>query len=228
MPSMGSSTELIQNIANTDGLPQAHQNFLWSLKNQLGFEPTVVYDIGCCVLHWTRVAEKVWPNAKYVVFDAFEPASFLYSEYDHHVGVLSDSDSRTVKFYQNDTCFTGNSYYRELGMDGLGQTFPEDSYLVKPCRTLDSIVRERGFPPPDLVKIDVQGAETDILKGALETLSSTKVLIVEMQHMNYNDGAPTVETTKPFIESLGWTCIAEQFSKNSADSDYAFVRNFFT
>lgn len=216
------SRDLIESISREDGLPRPHQQFLWALKNEYQYEPKVIYDIGCSVLHWTKVAQQVWPGADIVCFDAFEPASFLYSGYKHHVGVLSDSDERIVKFYQNDSCFSGNSYYRELGMDGLGTIFPEDMYIVKPCRTLDSVRAERDFPFPDLVKIDVQGAETDVIKGALETFRHAQVLIVEMQHMNYNDGAPKVDVTKPYIESLGWECFADSFSKNTADSDYAF------
>ena len=65
----------------------------------------------------------------------------------------------------------------------------------------------------------------DILIGAKECLKTAKFLIVEMQHTNYNDDAPKVEVTKPFIESLGWTCIAEKFSDNGPDADYCFMNN---
>jgi len=89
--------------------------------------------------------------------------------------------------------------------------------------TLDTIVKNRGFPLPDLVKIDVQGAEKDIISGGINTLSSAKHLICEMQHTNYNDGAPTVSETKPYIESLGWECIAPMLCNNGPDADYGFI-----
>jgi hypothetical protein len=100
-----------------------------------------------------------------------------------------------------------------------------DKYVERICRTLDSVVAERGFPLPDLIKIDVQGCEMDIIKGALETLRSAQYLIVELQDTNYNDGAPKADVTLPFIESLGWTCIARKFSDNGPDADYCFRRN---
>ena len=201
--------------------PRDHVKYLNKLKSD-GFEPKVIYDIGSCVLHWTREAQKLWPDAKIYLFDAFEPAEFLYTGYEYHIGVLSDEDDKTVKFYQNNHWFGGNSYYRELNHDHI---FPPDRYIEKVCKTLDTVARERNFPPPDLIKIDVQGAEKDVISGARETLRSVEHLLVEMQSVHYNDGAPLVGETLPFIESFGFTCVAPKFADNGPDADYGFKRN---
>lgn len=212
----------LTNLAAEDLLPKNHLNYLYKLRDEYHFSPKVVYDIGACVLHWTKKARDVWPEAEYLLFDAFEPASFLYTGYRHFVGVLSNNDDKVVRFYQNDYLPGGNSYYREIGCQN-GRFFPEDKYIEKKCNKLDTIVKEHDFPLPDLVKIDVQGCERDIIMGALNTFANTKYMIVEMQHTNYNDGAPTVDEAKPFIESLGWKCIAERIHDNGPDADYCFV-----
>lgn len=209
-------------LSECDQLPKPHVEFLKHLKSTNAFEPKVVYDIGSCVLHWTKEAKRVWPSAEFVLYDAFEPASFLYTDYKHHVGLLSNTNDKIIKFYQNESFPTGSSYYREVGCKN-GDFFPENNYLEKKSQTLDRVVAEKGFPYPDLVKIDVQGSEKDIIEGGVETLSKARYLIVEMQHTNYNDGAPMVNITKPYIESLGWKCIAERFSDNGPDADYCFV-----
>jgi FkbM family methyltransferase len=184
-----------------------------------------MYDIGACVTHWTTAAKKVWPDAEYVLFDAFDSAAFLYEGYKSHVGVLSDVDGREVRFYQNSRFPGGNSYYREIGSSVADQLFPLASgYVVRSARTLDSVVAEREFPKPDLVKIDVQGAEADVIRGATATLASARYLIVEMQDSVYNDGAPMADTTLPFIESLGWKCIEPKFCDNGPDAYYLFER----
>lgn len=212
-------------LAGRDVLPEAHRRYLWRLRDELGFEPKVVYDIGACVLHWTRHARQVWPGAEVVLFDAFAPAAFLYDGHRHHVGVLSDADGRDVDFFQNVADPGGNSYYREIGHPMSDRIFPRDSAQKRSARALDSVVAERGFPMPDLIKIDVQGAEQDVLRGAIGVMAHAKVLIVEMQDTHYNDGAPLAAETLPFVESLGWTCVARKFCDNGPDADYAFVRN---
>jgi FkbM family methyltransferase len=196
-----------------------HVKYLRKLKSE-GLEPKVIYDIGSCVLHWTNEAKNIWSDSKYVLFDAFEPAEFLYEGYDYHIGVLSDSN-KTVEWWQNDMMPGGNSYYREIGRTDF---FTDGMSTVRPTKTLDEVVRERGFPKPDFIKIDVQGCELDILKGATETLKSVKDLVVELQHTEYNKGAPQVQESLPFIESLGFKCVYPMFAYNGPDADYHFRR----
>ena len=120
-----------------------------------------------------------------ILFDGFSPYERLYKGYKYHIGILSDENDKVVKFYQNDFLFGGNSYYREIGYDN-GSVFPEENFLEKKTRTLDSIVEEKQFPYPDLLKIDVQGSELDILKGAKNVLKYVKYLIIELQNIEYN------------------------------------------
>jgi FkbM family methyltransferase len=210
--------EHVKNVGDQDLLPYDHKLYLAGLKAK-GFEPKVIYDIGACVLHWTKVAQRLWPNAKIILFDAFNHAEPLWKGFDYHLGVLSNPGRGVVKFYQNDMMFGGNSYYREVG-----NVFPEDNYISYPTKSLDEVVKERNFPLPDLIKIDVQGAEKDILEGASYSLTNCKHLIVEIQHQIYNEGAPTVVHTLPYIESLGYKCVAPLFSNNGPDGDYGFEK----
>ncbi len=212
----------LENIAlKYNSIPENHRRFLIHLK-QSGFEPKVIYDIGACVTHWTQFAKLLWPDAKFILFDAFAPAEFLYKDYDYFVGVLSKTDNDIVKFYQNDYSPTGNSYYREIGCEN-GKYFPENQYIEMLTHKLDTIVKEKGFPLPDFVKIDVQGAELDIILGGLETLNNAQRMIVELQHVDYNQGAPKSFESLPFIENLGWKCDVPLFQNNGADGDYSFV-----
>lgn len=209
-------------LSKRDLLPDNHFTYLKKLKDS-GFEPKVIYDIGSCVLHWTNKAKQLWPNAKIILFDAFREAEFLYTEYDYHIGVLCDQDNREVHFYKNIRFPGGCSYYREIGCQN-GKFFPKHIYCLETGMTLDTIVRTRNFPLPDLIKIDVQGAEKDIISGGKTSMSNATHLICEMQHTNYNDGAPNVHETKPFIESLGWECVAPMLQNNGPDADYGFRR----
>ena len=138
-------------------------------------------------------------------------------KYDYTICALSDEDEEEIRFYQNDMLFGCNSMFREIG-----DVFPDDKYLIKKTKKVDTIVKEKGYKQPDLIKIDVQGAEQRVLRGSLETLKKTKYLIVELQHVNYNDGAPLVHETIQWLEDIGFKCIAPRFSDNGPDSDYCF------
>jgi FkbM family methyltransferase len=219
--------KFIEEIYNKDLLPIDHINYLEYLGNEHKFNPKVIYDIGSCVGHWTREAEKVWPKSHIILFDAYSDLEFLYKEkfylYDWNISLLSDIDNKIVKFYQDVYNLGSHSYYRQIGSNILNHS--KENYVYKITETLDTLVKRKSYPKPELIKIDVQGCEKDILMGATDTLKSCKFLIVEMQSIEYNEGAPKVDITKPYIESLGFRCIAEKFSDNGPDADYCFINN---
>ena len=211
----------LENLANVSQMqPPDHIAYLQKLKDS-GFEPKVIYDIGAGVGHWTKVAKKFWPKARYYLFEGM-PESEPFLEglgADHHIDILSDQDDREVHWHQNISASSGNSYYCENT-----EFFSKDNFVVRKTKTLDTIVCKRKFPPPDMIKIDVQGSEVDILMGAYKTLKNVEHLIVELQHTNYNDGAPQAAQSIPMIEELGFTCIAPMFSNNGPDADYGFQK----
>jgi FkbM family methyltransferase len=211
----------LANLGKYQKIPDNHTNYLIKLRES-GFRPKVIYDIGCCVLHWTREAKKIFPEAEIILFDAFGDAEFMYSDYKYHIGVLSNEDNKIVKWYENKVEPAGNSYYKEIGNEHSERLFPIDNYVNKITYTLDTIIKQYNFPYPDLIKIDTQGSEIDIINGSMNALKNTKYLIVELQHMKYNDGACLSHQSINLIENLGFKCIAEKFNETPVDGDYCF------
>ncbi len=205
-------------FSKRDLLPKDHVNYLVKLKDS-GFEPKVIYDIGSNVLHWSSVAKTIWPNAEIILFEAYQLLEFLYSDYKYHIGCLSDTNTKVVKFYHSECNPGGNSYYKENT-----KHFRDDKYIEMKTSTLDSIVKQKKFPLPDLVKIDVQGAEIDILKGGINTIGNAQRLILELQSVEYNKGATLVTESLPVIESMGWKCEDPLFCDNGPDGDYGFIK----
>jgi hypothetical protein len=201
--------------------PKDHVQYLQKLKES-GFEPNVIYDIGSCLLHWTQEVKKLWPNATVILFDAFDKAEFLYKKYDYYIGVLTDTDNKPVEFYQNNYMPCGNSYYKEIGSANAEKVFNKSHIVKKTGFTLDTVVKAKKFPLPDFIKIDVQGAELDIIHGAKNTLKNCKQLIVELQSEQYNENAPLADETIKVLNEHGFECTAPLFCNNGPDGDYGF------
>jgi hypothetical protein len=71
--------------------------------------------------------------------------------------------------------------------------------LTMRTQTVDDIVRQVGLPPVDMIKLDVQGAEIDVLKGASSALKTARVLLTELSLVNYNEDAPLFHDVIAFL-----------------------------
>jgi len=109
----------------------------------------------------------------------------------------SDSET-TLTFYAAHRSNTGASSLSSANASGVGPIAA--SYQVR-TRRLDDIVREAGVTRVDAVKIDVEGAEFLVLKGAVETLDRYRPVV-------------SVELTDPTLKSMG----------SSAEEVMAFMR----
>jgi FkbM family methyltransferase len=218
-----------RNLHKDISIPQPHIDYLKTIK----YTPKVVFDIGAAVAHWTKEAKKVWPESKYFLFEAVREIEEFYKEYGdpYNIGVFSDVCGKEVIFYEDPIYFGGNSYYKEnFKYSPISlEIYKEEKGTKRITTTIDHVCKINNYPEPDLVKIDVQGAELDILMGMENTLKSVKHLIVELQHVEYNIGAKQVQESLPFIESLGFELVDSgtensYFCGNGPDADYHFIK----
>lgn len=222
---------ILQDTHTRINIPNEHINFLEKLSKDFYPENMIIYDIGSSVLHWTQNASKIWKNSKIHLFDGMTEMELFYDEYnkqnntnyEYNVGVLCDEDYKKISFYQNDELSGGNSYYKEIGHKNSHTIFTENHIKHKIGMKLETIVKNKNIPIPDLIKIDVQGAELDILKGSMSIINKAKFLIVELQHTEYNQGAPLCNQTKEFLIENEWQVYAEKFSNNGPDADWCFI-----
>lgn len=219
----------LRDVSKRAWLPQEHISYLTSMKQQ-GIEPKVMYDIGACVLHWTHEAKKLWPNSEIILFEAMSAVESLYQEegYRYFLGPLGEQDGVEVDFYENLENPGGNSYFRENPelSPNAPLLFPESNKKRLTLSTLDTLVRKHHLPLPDLIKMDIQGAELAVLRGASYALSKCDHLILELQHKDYNLGAPKRDEVIEYLRGQGYQCVSGMFSgsEEGADGDYHFVR----
>lgn len=211
-------------------LPVKHIDYLKRLSKDI--TPKVIYDIGSCVLHWTDEARSIWPDANIIPFEAMSEVSALYDDVGIETYVtgclIGNRDQEQVKFYQNLYHPGGNSKYREneVYSPAASEYFPESNAKNKPMYTLDTLFEKLNLPLPDLIKMDIQGSEMDALIGASKVLETCNDVILELQHVAYNTGAPGYDEVVDFMKLKGFECVAcfNGDKDNTVDGDYHFTR----
>lgn len=216
-------------LSNMELLPDMHLYYLSYLKDT-GLNPKVIYDIGACVLHWTKKAKnEVWSGSQFFCFEAMSEPEFLYKEFGvdgYHTGILTNVDNRFVDYYKSVEFPGGNSYYRENpDLAGSHNLYTEDTKFKMRGLTLDTVVTFYNFPLPNFIKMDVQGAELDIIKGATKCMAHADDVILELQNVDYNMGAPKANEVVDYMTSIGYKMIEPApFCSNGLDGDYHFKR----
>ena len=217
----------IKKVSDYRNMPTDHVNYLIKLKKEYNFVPKTIYDVGACVLHWTQSAEQIWPESEIILFDATDAFESLYLEtgLDYYIGDLSNQSNKTIKFYQNNENFAGNSYYKENPKysPAAEHLFNESSIVELTTKTLDDVVADKFLNPPQIIKIDVQGAELDVLIGAEKSLITCEHLIIELRNVEYNIGSPEKEEIISYLKTKGFNNLG-LFSDNGPDGDYHFIR----
>jgi FkbM family methyltransferase len=114
----------------------------------------------------------------------------------------SDAESKLELFVASSL----NSGETSLSRANASQLAPaKNSYMVR-ARPLDDIIRESGVTRVDAIKIDVEGAEFLVLKGARETLDRfhPAILVELVDHQLKEMGTSTAEVTA-FLRDHGYT-----------------------
>jgi len=189
--------------------------------------PFAVLDVGANRGHWTAEAKNHWPNA-YVMLIEGNPEcadDLAATGHPYRIALLSDTEKQ-VTFYTraNAPACTGASYYRETtefyeGDKAIPHTVQTD--------TLDRLFPDDKF---DLIKVDVQGAELDVLKGGTNLVSRASALLLECAVSNYNAGAPTVVEILDYCRRSGFTRhvhiedIPHPVTRETVQQDILFLR----
>lgn len=198
----------------------------------LGFEPKRILDVGANVGDWTRSFMRIFPNATFLMLDGTDHIRDWWdlrhtaapSRVDAEVAVLGDREGQ-VNWYENPTFSTGNSWHKEQSA-----LFNHTEGTSRHMETLDGLLHRTNRDPNfDLVKLDVQGTELDILRGAPNLLSNAQVLLLEMPFAGaYNEGAASFAEYIAFLDQAGFAPFdTEQFhrvtSKGGINEDHGFL-----
>ena len=221
------------------GLPATRLHADWSVLAPIGPVESehVVVDVGSHV-GWFLHCWKDWcPTAS---IHAFEPASEAHSKsvnlygsdpsiVFNAVGVGSQSGVLDLKVCGDST--PSNSFLEPAkdGWDAIGYRTGPITRRSVPVVTLDEYCAQTRLQSIYLMKIDVQGFELEVLKGAVKTLRHTDYLFVESAIQRLYVDAATFTTVHDYLVGRGFHLMAlrawHRGNRVLVETDMLFRRN---
>lgn len=161
----------------------------------------IIFDVGAHKGGYTEYVLSHVPGADCFLF---EPNFELYKELDKKYNAFNIllGEMKGVKtFYQcADKADELSSTYRR-------EVFSEVEYNteIKKCYTVDIFCESVSVDNIDLLKIDVEGAELDVLKGAGQMLSDKKISFLQVEYGGtYPDAGITGLQVIQYLNELGY------------------------
>lgn len=189
--------------------PEAFSGFAYRLANApdpeqglraiaaRGFTPGFIVDVGAYEGNWTTMVKAIWPAARVLMVEPNPAKREMLARLAERSGaelcseLLSSSDSGEVVFHLLET---GSSVLEE-------RSSASRTSQRLTTRSLDAVMAGRKV---DLLKIDVQGYEIEVLKGAEKALGRASVLVLELSLIDINAGAPIMHEVVAFLAKRGW------------------------
>lgn len=167
------------------------------LKEKIpGYTPKNCLDIGANRGQFAHEILRNYPGCKILSFEplpACEP-NLKQFPIEYRMYGLSD-EKKVLKFYTTSATSKGATAYPETNVHPDAYK----SFKVKMYR-LDDVVEGKW----DLIKVDVQGAELDVINGGVETVKKADYVILETPIVDFNMGAPNAEQVVKRMEELGF------------------------
>ena len=204
------------------------------LKKERGFNFSNVIDVGAAIGEYSRAAHFIFPQARIFAFepipDSFEKLKKLTTGIKNincFNFALSDHEGE-AEFHLNKFSFSSSL----LKMTDVHKTvYPFtgiESTVKVGINRLDNVL-DNIISGTTLLKIDVQGAELKVLKGAANLLKKITVIQFEVGFQDFYEEQTSAEELINFLKSFGFNAFLQidpVFQQNKLTySDLIFWKN---
>lgn len=138
----------------------------------------VIYDIGAHVGYFSLImAQEAGPDGHVY---SFEPRALNFRFLKKHIRINEFSNISTFPYCVGES--SGQVRFNDRTGTGTGHV-SEDGDLSVDMISIDG-ERDQGLnlPPPNVIKIDVEGGERDVLKGTIRTIKQSEPTIILAVH----------------------------------------------
>jgi FkbM family methyltransferase len=199
--------------------PEVLKTFLSWLKTG-----SVYYDIGSNTGFYALTANRVIKSGKIY---AFEPLPSVRQTFEDHIRLnsklmgnnnisilpfaVADAEKQ-VQFSNNIMQTDGNTYIKESPVFSSAK-----NKITVQCYSVDDLLQQ-GYDKPDIIKIDAEGHELNVLKGAIEIIGKSKPPIA----IELSGGVSRITETVEFLKTLGYAHFSAP--KRDIDRNSIFTR----
>tara|TARA_B110001454_G_scaffold37426_1_gene36933 strand:+ start:2770 stop:3498 length:729 start_codon:yes stop_codon:yes gene_type:complete len=183
---------------------------LEDLVKDLHFE--TVIDVGSNKGQFILLIEKLFKNK---TIYSFEPISEILEKqkeffkdkknlFYYNLGIGKKSEKK--KFYITNRKDSSSFLKVEHNIKGNNDYKIEEEREIN-IKSLDEVMSDRGILAPILMKIDVQGFELEVLKGAFNLLEKIKYIIIEVSYDELYSKQPLENAITMYLSSKNFKII---------------------
>lgn len=166
---------------------------------QKGFQPASIIDVGAYEGNWTRLARRVFPEVPVLMVEPQRSKQPVLDQVCRELknvryipALLGRLAGQSIDFFEMET---GSSIYPERS------NVPRSTSRQE-VTTLDELAEQ--LPAPIFLKIDVQGAELEVLDGGKSVLGNCGLVQLEVALLPYNEGAPSMLEVLAYMDKRGF------------------------
>jgi FkbM family methyltransferase len=171
------------------------------LLQDRGFEARTVIDIGAAegAFFLVRSGGRLFPAARHFFVDAMHENEEVYRKVAERF--QAGYEITALSCMEGEVSLRIDPNFYNTHIDHLQPGSKYENLRRVPVCTLDTLVARHGLEPPFVIKLDVQGGELDVLRGAVRTLDDAVIVTSEIQIFTERD---TLVELLSFMQGAGW------------------------
>lgn len=178
--------------------------------NAMGIHPRSVIDVGANAGQFTAACLAFYPDARVLAIEALPDLKCrLERLFQGYANVTVFGKGCGAQHEQR--IFHVNEYDKSSSFLNLAsrhkEAFPEATKtkdVLVEIMPLDLIIEQQSFEVPDLLKLDVQGFEMEVLKGAQKCLQGSRYIVMETSFTPLYEGERVFLDYVEFLAPYGF------------------------